>query len=174
MLSMNIQSQHVYLKDISYDDLEKILKWYSGVEHFRYATGKDVPVEINELASIYKESVESDSEFFTGIFKKDSNQMIGILKGKLEAVHKNKVWIRTIAIDPNYQRKGFGRESIRLSLSYLKARGSALEAYLAVAEENIKGRHFWEALGFDFYKKMFSCVKIADKQCEVIIMRKKL
>ncbi|WP_331915393.1 GNAT family N-acetyltransferase [Pseudobacteroides sp.] len=171
---MNIQSQYVYLKDISYDDIEKILKWYSRVDHFKYATGKDIPVEINELTSIYKESVESDSEFFTGIYKKDSNQMIGILKGRLESTHKNKVWIRTIVIDPHHQRKGYGRESVRLSLSYLKAKGNASEAYLAVAEENVKGRQFWEALGFDFYKKMFSCVKIADKQCEVVIMQKKL
>jgi RimJ/RimL family protein N-acetyltransferase len=174
MLSMNIQSQYVYLKDISYDDLERIVTWYKSVEHFKYATGKDAPVEINELASIYKESVESDSEFFVGVYKKENNQMIGILKGKLEAKHENKVWVRTIVIDPHYQRKGYGRESINLGFLYLKNCKNVSEVYLAVAEENFKGRKFWEALGFNLYKRMFSCIKIADKQCNVLIMQKNL
>lgn len=174
MLSMNIQGKYVYLRDIAFDELGKIQTWYSKVEHFKYATGRDMPVEISDLASIYEDSVQSESEFFAGIYKKEDSEMIGILKGKLEIHDQRKVFIRIIVIDHHYQRKGYGRETISLGLSYLKNCKNVSEVYLAVVEENIKGRHFWEALGFTIYIRKNKCVKISNKQCNVIIMQKNL
>ncbi|KNY25079.1 GNAT family N-acetyltransferase [Pseudobacteroides cellulosolvens] len=174
MLSMNIRGEYVYLRDISFDDLEKILTWYSKVEHFKYATGRDMPVEISDLVSIYEESVKSESEFFAGIYKKKDSEMIGIIKGKLEIQNKRKVFVRMVVIDQQYQRKGYGRETINLGLSYLKNCKNVSEAYLAVIEENVKGRCFWKALGFNMYIRKKKCVKISNKQCNVIIMKKNL
>ena len=84
------------------------------------------------------------------------------------------VFIRLIVIDKDYQRKGFGREAIDLSLSYLKNIVHVGEAYLAVIEENEKARLFWETIGFTIYRKLDKHVTISRKQCNVIIMKRKL
>jgi len=174
MFSMNIQGENVYLSDISYADLDKIVSWYNKVEHFKYATGRDMPMDMEDFVSIYEELLKSDGEFFAGIYKKEDSQMIGILKGKLETSNKRKVFISLIVIDRDYQSKGFGRETINLSLLYLKNFVQVSEVFLAVVEGNKKGREFWEMLGFTIYKRMNNHVIISQKQCDVIIMKRKL
>ncbi len=174
MFSINIQGDNVYLSDISYTHLDRIVSWYNKIDLFKYATGKDVPVNMEDLVSIYEESLKSDWEFFVGIYKKETDQMIGVLKGKLETVNKRRVFIRLIVIDKDYQGKGFGRETINLILSYFKKYLHVYEAYLAVVEENKKARMFWEMLGFTIYKRMNNHVTISQEQCDVIIMQRKL
>lgn len=55
--------------------------------------------------------------------------------------------IRAINLDPDFWRRGLGTELLRASLRELRAAGHAT-AILWVLQENVRGRHFYEAQGW--------------------------
>lgn len=172
MYSLNIQNEMIYFKDIKIKHLPYILQWYNKVEDFKFATGIDTPMTLEMLTQKYAEVAICSNEFFVGIFNKNENKMIGILKGRLHYNEKDAVWISSLAIDSKYQRKGFGSSALNLLLDYLKQKNMVRCAYLAVIEENMQGRRFWAKHGFQVLRKMENHIRLQDKQQNAIIMYK--
>ena len=57
------------------------------------------------------------------------------------------VWIREVAVKPEYQGQGIGRRLVSQALQYGKRCGAS-RAFLAVDEENSGAIHLYESLGF--------------------------
>ena len=57
------------------------------------------------------------------------------------------VWIREVAVKPEYQGQGIGRRLVSQALQYGKRCGAS-RAFLAVDEENLGAIHLYESLGF--------------------------
>lgn len=57
------------------------------------------------------------------------------------------VWIREVAVRPDYQGQGIGRKLVTQALQYGKRCGAS-RAFLAVNEENLGAIHLYESLGF--------------------------
>ena len=57
------------------------------------------------------------------------------------------LWIREIAVHPDYQRKGIGRELIKQAYQYGKAKG-ATRAFLMADECNEHAIHLYKSMGF--------------------------
>lgn len=174
MLSLNIQNEIVYFKDIKLEHLPKILDWYNKVDDYKFATGIDKTITMDLLTKKYAEVAICSEEFFTGIFLKREEKMIGILKGRLDHGNKNVVWISSIVIDICYQNKGYGKAVIALLLSYFKKNNKIEDAFLSVIEENIQGREFWKSQNFKEVRKIENHIKLQDKNQNIIIMSKNL
>lgn len=167
-----MQSDVVYFEDIKLENLPRILKWYNKVDDFRFATGIDHPISLEELTQKYAEVAICSNEFFVGIYGQKEKKMIGILKGRIEYENKHSVWISSIVIDPKYQNRGLGSAAINILLSYLKMNNSITNAYLAVIEDNVQGKAFWLKHGFKELRKIENHLKLMDRQQNVIIMQK--
>ncbi len=172
MFSISVRDNTIFLSDIRKDNLEYILPWYNKIEDFIYATGLDVPIAIEDLLKKYEKILKCNDEFFVGIYI-NQDEMIGILQGKLHYQSRKAVWITTIVIARAFQRKGYGRNAIELLLSHLKHSEQIKSAYLAVIEENIKGRLFWTRLKFQSLKRIEKHIKLLDKHRSVFIMYKR-
>jgi len=172
MFTLNIKNRNVLLKDIKPEQLPLLLKWYNNIEDFSYATGIDTPITMEKLACKYAEVAICSNEFFAGIYLVDEKKMIGIVKGSLKHKEKNSVWISSIVIDAQYQRKGYGRETITLLLDFLKTNNGIKDALLSVIEDNLKGRAFWRRLGFSELKEMENHIRLHNTLQNVIIMHK--
>ncbi len=174
MFTLNIQNSLIYFRDIKLSDLHKVLEWYNKVDDFKFATGIDFPITLEVLKQKYAEVVISKNEFFVGVYSSREQNMIGLLKGNLKHELENIMWISSIVIDPAYQNKGLGRESVNLLIRYLQKNNGINEVYLAVIEDNIQGRIFWEKQGFTELRKMQNHLKLHDKPQNVIIMFRNL
>ena len=172
MFSLNIGGEKIFFSDIKLEHLPLILKWYNKVDDFKFATGIDHPISLEQLTKKYAEVAICSNEFFVGINTRDENVMVGILKGRLEYKSKHIVWISSIVIDPDYQNRGLGSAAIELLLNHLKAYCSVKTAYLAVIEENVHGRAFWLKHGFQEMRKIENHLRLQDKQQNVYIMNK--
>lgn len=172
MLKLNLQNSEIFIKDIKYEQLPMLLEWYNNVDEFKFATGVDKPIPLEELTLRYAEAAISSCEFFSAIYLRNQGKMIGILKGRIKFKNKLAVWINSIVIDPNYQNKGFGTSSIELLLRYLKSELSVNGAFLSVIADNIKGRNFWDKLGFNEARKMSNHAHLEGKSQDVIILYK--
>lgn len=174
MLPLNIQNERVYFRDIRLEHLPQILDWYNKVDDFKFATGIDKTITIDLLTKKYAEVAICSEEFFTGVFLKKEEKMIGILKGRLDHENKNVVWISSIVIDTNYQNKGYGKSVIELLLSHFKRNNGIENAYLSVIEENIQGRGFWTSQNFQEVRRIENHIKLQERQQNIIIMYKKI
>lgn len=174
MHSLNIYNETVYFRDIKLQDLPLVLKWYNKVDDFKFATGIDTPLTLEMLTKKYAEVAICSNEFFVGIHDAAEQQMIGILKGRLEPKNKFSVWISSIAIDSMHQNKGLGTAAVNLLLEFLKTSHKIQYVYLAVIEENEQGRSFWIKLGFNELRKIENHLMLQNKPQNVILMHKQL
>ncbi len=173
MVNLNIQNNVVCFRDIKFKDLTKVLGWYNKVDEFKFATGIDFPIDLDTLKQKYSEVLISKNEFFVGIYSQNE-EMIGILKGSIKHEKENVMWISSIVIDPSFQNRGYGSQSVDLLLSHLKDRNSINEVYLAVIEENTQGKAFWIKQNFIELRRIQNHLKLQDKPQNIIIMYKKL
>lgn len=80
--------------------------------------------------------------------------MIGFNEAAIEKnapeVLKNNYSIWRLMIDKNYQRKGFGKEAVRLALAFIRTfpRGKAEYCALSYEPENVVARDLYRSFGF--------------------------
>lgn len=173
MYSLNLQNNRIALRDIKIHHLHHILKWYND-DGFQFATGMEVPVSLEMLMRKYAEVAVCSNEFFAGIYIHQGETMVGLLKGTLAYRSKDTAWINSIIIDKAYQNMGIGTQSMHLLLEYLRNTKSIQKVYLAVVEENMTGRRFWESLGFDGVRRIENYLVLGQQKQDVIVMRKRL
>lgn len=174
MLRLNIRNDQIHFIDIKPQMLPQVLKWYNNVDEFKYATGIDKPIDLGSMIQKYEEVAICSSEFFVGIHDNERQDMIGILKGRVRGGKIPVVWISSIVIDPELQRKGYGSQALHMLLAYLKQTGHIKGAYIAVVEDNIGGMRFWNRNGFQFVRKIEKHMTIDNKKQNVVIMRKRI
>ncbi|MEX1376901.1 MAG: GNAT family N-acetyltransferase [Eubacteriales bacterium] len=84
------------------------------------------------------------------VHRTSNNEIAGILCVGLyghSSENGHTVWIKEVAVCPEYQNQGIGRKLISQALVYGKQRG-AKKAFLAADEENINAIHLYTSLGF--------------------------
>lgn len=172
MLSLNIHSSIVSLRDIKYENLPQILNWYNNTDDFSYATGIDHTMTLDELKRKYAEVAISSNEFFNGIYKRDNGLMIGILKGRLNHETTCNLWINSIAIDPAFQSMGYGSGALDLILDHMKLNHEVKKAYITVIDGNLKGKCFWEKNGFFVLRIIEKHLLLREKYQNVLLMHR--
>ena len=170
MFSLKINNGMIGFKDIKVEHLPEILKWYNKIDDYKFATGIDTPISIETLRRKYAEVAICSSEFFAGIYICRDNKMIGIIKGSLKYKDNDAVWISSIAIDKDLQNMGYGTLAVSMLLYYLKESCKLNSAYLAVIEDNLQGKGFWDKNNFKEVRKIESHFKLQDRKQNVIIM----
>ena len=125
-----------------------------------YATGWDSKLALKDLALKFEEVKISAEEFFAGIYKVESNEMLGLIKGGIRGCDNDSVWINSIVIDKKHQSKGYGKEAINLLMEHLKRKNQINQIYLSVIEKNKLGLRFWNGMGFKHIQTMDKYVKL--------------
>ncbi|MBZ4644688.1 MAG: hypothetical protein PWR27_1262 [Petroclostridium sp.] len=174
MLSLNIDCEDIILKDIKRSDLPAILKWYNMTEKYKYATGIDKPISLQNLVEKYLEVLYCESEFFAGIYLKRNNCLIGLMKGRLKKKEANAVWISSFLIDCDYQGCGYGKKSLNIVANYFKLYHSINTIYISVIMENSEGIRFWCNNKFEPLRKMHNHIVLNGKEQDVILMKKEI
>ncbi|WP_010252363.1 GNAT family N-acetyltransferase [Acetivibrio cellulolyticus] len=171
MYNVNVKGEDVYLKNITPVNLEYVLKWYNE-DDFKYATGIEGPVTLNQLTVLYNKIQQSQDHFFSGIFIAATGEMIGVLKGQIKFNNGSAAWINTLIIDQAFQSKGYGTKIVNLFIAYTKMKSNIQRVYLAVAECNSRGDKFWSRLGFEKYGRIDECIRLSGEVQNAIIMHR--
>lgn len=174
IFSLEMQNKTISIKNICFRDLPYVLKWYNNITDFKYATGIDRHVEMEHIEASYTDIAASSSEFFSGIYLKEENIIVGIVKGRVHIGPENAAWISMLLIDTEHQNKGYGSSVTDLILEFFSRKIGAKNVYLSVAEENIDGKGFWEKRGFRELQKLKGHFKTEGRECDVIVMHKRL
>lgn len=171
MFSVNIQNNIVALKDIQKEQLGSVLNWYNMTEDFKFATGVEEQVSLEDLEYKFLRKSSSDLEFFLGIRSLFEDKIVGIITGKIAG---SALWINIVAIGREFQGKGYGSISVDLLLKFMTTSINVKNAYLAVADKNVKGRSFWLQNGFNDARQACEKIALNGTKYHVIIMQKRL
>lgn len=175
MFSLNFTvNDKLYFKDIKIADLSRILSWYNGIEDSKYATGICTPMSLEALTQKYAEVAICGSEFFSGIYLKSDDTMIGILKGSIRYRSRDAVWISSIVIDPCFRKRGYGTMAVEMLLNCLEKCIGIKSAYIAVFEDNMEGRNFWFRQNFQVLRRSKSQLAFQGETHNILIMYRRL
>lgn len=175
MIEMKADSGVVSIAPMDRNALEAIVELYNYSDGYRYATGITFPVTPGDIILKLDRLENSKNEFFYGIFIKNADnaapQLIGVVSG---VIHENSLWIKLIAILPQFRRRGIGCMAINLVHDRCKIAYGINNVLLSVVEKNDVGVRFWLKQGFvetgRFTKMLFG----DSLPYEVIIMNKNL
>jgi RimJ/RimL family protein N-acetyltransferase len=148
MMPIDTYDDTLCIKTIEKEDFTMLLEWYNQIDKYKYATGLDSPISLEQLNEKYLETLVNTQEFYLIIYLKGENIKIGNIKGHMGYNKPNQCWITSMLIDENYQSRGLGTKAINLLFDYLKNRLSINDFYASVMEENKMGVHFWLKNGF--------------------------
>ncbi|HHW49575.1 MAG TPA: GNAT family N-acetyltransferase [Clostridiaceae bacterium] len=162
----------IYLKNITDSDFADVLKWYNMTDKFKFATGVDKPITMDTLVKRYIETIACGNEFFLGIYLRNEGIIIGILKGMLENEKGGIAWIKSLVIDPSYQRMGYGSSAVGLFLDFLEKNTKIRDVYLTVVEENTSGINFWRKQQFRELRRIKNCAAFNGGICSILIMHR--
>lgn len=126
-------------------DLALLEKWYSMTDYFGYATGFKDFAEIRQRILKPSESNIIISMIESGAERKTIGFVYGEVKMKESQII---LWIYTLIIEPDYQRRGFGTLAVNKLLQWAHHKYGALTCVVSVSERNPKGLSFWGKVGF--------------------------
>lgn len=127
------------------NDMEILSKWYGMHDCFGYATGcKD----FSEIIQKLRVPVEPYTLSFM-VYNKKTKVPIGFIYGYIKGDKKNAVlWISIFIIDPDYQNRGFGTQTLNKLLKFVQSEYGTFTCIVAVAHKNDRGLSFWAKAGF--------------------------
>lgn len=179
MLEMKANDGVILLRPLDRSRLDTAAELYNCGCDIWYATGIFSPVTCLELADKLDRLKTSQNEFLTGIFLSQSNhasgdyqsQLAGVVSGVLK---NNTLWIKLIAILPQFRHMGIGSRTVRLLFQCSKACYGLTEAFLSVIEKNDTGVCFWLKQGFSESGRFHKTLLDDEQPYEVVIMHKRL
>lgn len=180
MLTINYEKDGLSFKDITKEYLEDVLRLYNQNEQNMYATGIDRRMSLKDITEKYLEVLVNSHEFFIGIFFADesgmkaSNDLIGVLKGRIDYENSEEAWISSILIDNSYQNKGIGKRAVNAVMHLLKEHYDIKRIFIGLLSGNVIGKSFWQGMDFNYVRTIEQYIKLNQHYEDFIIMRKDL
>jgi Acetyltransferases len=165
MLELKINFNDISISNINEDDLTQIQAWMEFENQFAY--GED---NLEELHERYLESYISECEFFLKINKKE--ELIGILKGRLELKNPNEVWIWFFYLNNEYRNSNIGMKIIQELISYFSDEYGIDIYFTRIIRDNEENIGFWKNVGFQIVRMVKNFYCIDGKSMDMLIMKK--
>jgi|GEM_PF-309832 len=170
MIPIYVDSKGLIIQNIKKSDLLKLTQWYNEPEHYKYATGIDRIITMDELTQQYDEAANCPHDFLAGLFVKQESDMIGFIKGSLKSGRNHVLWLHSLIIESAYQRQGYGTIFLEMVLNYFKQLYQIHQVFVSVLIDNSAGIKFWSKNGFSGIMQMESNVKLTNTSGKIILM----
>lgn len=139
----------VYFEEITKETLYIALEIInSNPDYNVFETGR----EQRELAEIEEEFLNLNT---TSVLIKLDDTYIGVMDYLMQNPKDQSPWLGLLILHSDYQGFGFGTQAYALYESDLRDRGLN-RIRIGVINENVKGKQFWESLGFLYIKTALS------------------
>lgn len=165
MLEVQIEFDDIKICNIEEEDLFKIQKWMEKDNVFL-----DEERDIVELKERFLESYVSDCEFFSKIER--NNELIGILKGRLEFKNPNELWIWFFYLDEIYKSTDLGSIIIEELTNYFSEEYGIDMFFTRIIKDNGDNITFWKNIGFKAIRMVKDFYKINGRYMDMLIMKK--
>ena len=165
MLELEINFNDINVSNVEKKDLTQIQAWMEVEKQFAYGENS-----LEELYERYLESYISECEFFLKINKK--NELIGILKGRLEFKNPNEVWIWFFYLNNEYRTIDVGVKIIQELINYFFDEYGIEICFTRIIKDDGENVGFWKNIGFNIVRMVKDFYCIDGKYMDMLIMKK--
>lgn len=137
MFYIDLEFEDIRICSVEKEDLSGIYAWI---------THEEDSLEESQFYERFLEYYLSECEFFLKINK--NNNLIGVIKGKVEFKNPNEVWIRYFSLDSKERNRGLGSKILRNIIKYFFMDCSIWNFYAEIKEVNSESLIFWKKNGF--------------------------
>jgi len=154
VFDVNLEYDGVQICSIEVKDISIIQQWL-----LSEVTSEDIAEapSYEELKERFLEYYLSENEFFIKLLKE--NELLGILKGRVEFKNPNEVWINSIVLNKKYRGMGIGSTILEALLNYFHSSFGIKNFFSSICAHNEAGMKF-------LLKNKFKLLRIA-KNCSV-------
>lgn len=152
---MQLQGEKIYLRPVQKEDLPFFVEWLADPEVHHFTQGRSYTME-EEIDWFNSVQADKDEAVFS-IFLKTSNELIGNcalhFNQKRKDGYQGKTFIGLIIGKKLEWRKGYGTDTVRTLLHYLKAKHQEKGVYLTVFLDNIGAIKCYQKCGFKILER---------------------
>ena len=156
MFDIDFKFEDIRVASICNKDISTLEQWLQ-VQNNKDGFSQD-NINLKEIRERYFESLISESEFFLKVLLKD--EIIGIVKGRIEFKNINEVWIWYFIIDKDLRKEHLGSKIIDNLSAYFDTELGKYNMYSLVSADNNESKSFWSCKGFQVIrvaKDYFDC-----------------
>ncbi len=170
MLTLNLNLGEFIFKNIKKEELDDVLRLYNEDYESMYATGIDRDLSIEDIKEKYLEVLVNSYEFFAGIYFKNSSDMIGVIKGRIDYDDNEKFWISSFLIGKKYRKEGMGKRCVNEIIKFMGETYDIKTVLVGIISGNPTGVAFWESVGFRYYRTIKEFINFNSIFQDLIIM----
>ncbi|MEA4827948.1 MAG: GNAT family N-acetyltransferase [Clostridium sp.] len=148
MFDIKLKFNEIEIVSIEKEDLLNIYKWLKNESEYMNEYDMNLVDEL-QFYERFLEYYVSECEFFLKI--NQCNQLIGIIKGRIEFKNPNEVWITYFILDSNVRNAGLGSEILQAIVKYFNKDFGIVNFYAKI-EEFSQSIDFWKKNNFSILK----------------------
>jgi ribosomal protein S18 acetylase RimI-like enzyme len=165
MLDIEMKFNNIIVSNVEKKDLPQIHEWMELEGKFVYEESN-----LNELNERFLESYISEGEFFLKI--NNNNELIGIIKGRLEFKNPNEAWIWFFYINDKYRVTSLSNNIINALISQFYQKYGIDIFFTRVIKNDSENIRFWRNMGFNIIRIVKDFYNINDEYIDMLIMKK--
>lgn len=169
MLDINLTIDNMVILSIQKEDIPYLDDYLKN----EYNSQNEEP----EISNIYEKFLEyyiSENEFFLKINDKQTNEILGIIKGRVEFKNPHEAWIWSIFLNQSIRGKGIGSIISKKLSTYLKEEYGVREFYTRIIKQNSYKLNFWTKNGYEIIRVSKDFYKTNDKRTNMFILKKSI
>lgn len=168
MLYMVLDAEDIKISNIEKDDIKHIDKEFRDEKFFTENTNI---YSIEDLYERFLEYYLTEGEFFLKI-KKDTDEFLGFLKGRVEFKEYNVAWINCFVIKEKYKQRNLERKILNVILKFLQITYDVKTVYIGVTKDEKDSLSFLKENGFYILRVSKEFYEINNKKKDMIVLVK--
>lgn len=169
MLDINLIIDNMTVSSVQKEDIPYVYDYFKN-----QCKLKKEELEISNIYEKFLEYYVSENEFFLKINTKKTNEILGIVKGRVEFKNPHEAWIWYISLNQSIRSKGIGSIILKKLSIYLKEEYGVREFYIRIIKENSYKLNFWTKNGYEIIRVSKDFYKINDKRINMFILKKSM
>lgn len=169
MFDINIKIDDISISSIEKEDIIYIQKWINNQQALNINI--ENPLGLKELYQRFLEYYVSESEFFLKLNRGEN--LIGVLKGRLEFKNNNEVWFWYYLIDHEFRGKGIGSNIVKEVMNYFSNNFGIYNFYTGVPAKDDDIKRFWLNNNFNLIRVSKNFFNINGEEIDMLILKAK-
>ncbi|MBI6871661.1 GNAT family N-acetyltransferase [Clostridium aciditolerans] len=165
MLDVELRFNDINISNIKKSDLPQIQTWMKLQKQFVHDE-----TDLEELKERFLESYISECEFFLKINREQ--ELLGIIKGRLEFKNPNEAWIWYFYIDDKYRTANLNNKIMEELLNYFLCEYDVDIFCTRIIKNDRESLEFWKNIGFKSVRMVKDFYSINGKYMDMLIMKR--
>ena len=168
MFNIDIRFDDVNLINVEKEDIFKIKNWINKQQLINIDKGLNYSIQ--EFYERYLEYYVSEGEYFLKVLC--CNELIGIIKGRIEFKNPNEVWIMCYLMDFTLNGDNISTKIINEFLKHLHGNYGISDFYTFVSSNNLDMLKLWKNNNFEISRVTSNFLEIDRKDRDILILKK--